>query len=153
MTSLPLVQVDHSIKEICESVAEGNISATDGIGHLEKRLAPILSDHKDLNKITVLAILAVEQLVPTSQGVFISLEDLDQLWNNPKEEHEKEPCVQMSFLVMSCMQLTTVGPVRNGAKAMGQILDRMLPEQLPDELPDQLSDNSPEEPPAEVDLN
>ena len=142
MASLPIVSVDESIKEICESVAEGNISATDGIAHVEKRLEPLLGDHQDLNKITVLAVLAVEKLVPSSQGVFISLEDLDEMWNNPKEALEKEPKLQMSFLVMSCMHLTTVGSVRNGAKAMGQILDRMLPEQA-----------QPEEPPAEADLN
>ena len=64
MASLPIVSVDESIKEICESVAEGNISATDGIAHIEKRLEPLLADHQDLNKITVLAVLAVEKLVP-----------------------------------------------------------------------------------------
>lgn len=137
MTSLPIVTVDHSIKEICESVAEGNISATDGIAHVEKRLAPILSDHQDLNKITVLAVLTVEKLIPSSQGVFISLEDLDEMWNNPKAAIEDEPTLQMSFLVMSCMHLTTVGAVRNGAKAMGQILDRMLPEKNDQQAPDE----------------
>ena len=74
--------------------------------------------------------------------MFISLEDLNEMWNNPKEALEKEPKLQMSFLVMSCMHLTTVGSVRNGAKAMSQILDRMLPDQA-----------QQDEPPTEADLN
>lgn len=128
MASLPLVDPDHSIIEICESVAQGDISVSEGIANVEKRLKPTLKDHTDTNKITVLAVLTVEKLVPSSAGVFLSLEDLDAMWNHSQEITDKNPTLQMSFLVLSCMQLTTVGALRNGAKAMGQTIDKMMPE-------------------------
>lgn len=128
MASLPIISADESIKEICESVSFGNISVSEGIQYIHDRLAPILEDHNDTNKITVLAVLLVEKLIPTSQGVFLSLEDLDHMWNNAEPNIDLNPKLQMSFLVLSCMQLTTTGPVRNGAKSMGKSIDQMMPE-------------------------
>ena len=70
MASLPIVEVDESIKEICESVSLGHISVTDGIQYVQDRIAPVLGEYTDTNKITVLAVLFVEKLIPNSQGVF-----------------------------------------------------------------------------------
>ncbi len=136
MSQLPTVDADKTILEICESVAQGNISVSDGLNYIEERLKPTLADHKDTNKITVLAILTVHQLIPRSEGVFLTDEQLHEMWNNKREVIDQHPAMQMSFLVLSCMQLTCIGAMRNGAKAMGQTLDRLLPDEARDSQAD-----------------
>ena len=128
MASLPIVEADPSIKEVCESVSLGHISVTDGIQYVQDRVSPVLLEETDTNKITVLAVLLVEKLIPTSQGVFLSLEELDAMWNQKEPIIDANPKLHMTFLVLSCMQLTTVGPMRNGIKSMTQVLDKILPE-------------------------
>ena len=50
------------------------------------------------------------------------------MWNAPQPIEDANPKMHMAFLVLSCMQLTTVGPIRNGIKSMTQVLDKILPE-------------------------
>jgi hypothetical protein len=50
------------------------------------------------------------------------------MWNQRDEDRDERPDLLMAFLVCACMQITSMGPTREGAKALGQEMDRLLPE-------------------------
>ncbi|NRA37553.1 MAG: hypothetical protein HRU15_05395 [Planctomycetes bacterium] len=128
MSVIPSVPADQNIIKICEDVAAGNIPLSDGIEYIGKSLTSVLGDCTNTNVISVYAVKIVEVLIPTSLGVFMTDEEMLGLWNDDKPRNHPSPLLLFTFVLLSCMQLTSTGPKREGAKMMGQYLDKILPE-------------------------
>lgn len=128
MSALPVLESDPIIIDICESVSEGAITIHDGISYIGDRLQPILGDCTDAHKISVYAVKLTESLIPTSLGVFMAEEEMSALWYNDQPRIHPNPLLLFTFVMLSCMQLTSTGEKRAGAKKMGQHLDKILPE-------------------------
>lgn len=126
--TLPVFKSDQNIIDICESVASGASTVNDGISYMGDRLKGILGDCNDAHIISVYSVRLVEALIPTSLGVFMSEEEMQDLWGNTEARMHPQPLLLFTFVVLSCMQLTSTGDKREGAKKMGQCLDKVLPE-------------------------
>jgi hypothetical protein len=128
MSDLPKPSADPELVQICILVARGHLQIMDGIQQLRNKMSRYIDGHTDINKLSVLAVLLVEQTHPPAKGLLLSPEDLQTMWRAPQQTTETHPDLHMSFLVLSCLQLTSMGEPHEGAKVMTQALDQMLPE-------------------------
>jgi len=128
MEPIPEIEADPSILTLCEEVAEGRVSVQDGVVAMQSKLEPLLESCTHMGHINVYAVLIVEQLNPRSQGLLMDEDQLSTMWNEPQEQLDDQPDLHIAFLVCACIQITSLGPVREGAKALGQEMDRLLPE-------------------------
>jgi hypothetical protein len=125
---LPEIVPDPDLTRICEAVGRGHLRVADGLHLIQDKMRLLLNGCSDINKMSVLAVRLVEGLHPESVGLLLDHETMRQMWALPQQTTETHPELHMSFLVLSCLQLTCMGERHEGAKALTRAIDQLLPE-------------------------
>ena len=112
---------------VCEAVGKGWMSVHDGASELERHLGPTCGACADLSRLSIRAVRIVERLVPRVRGQLLSDEQAAQLLDHDDPIEPDHAPQHLALLICSCLQLTTAGDLREGAKAMGQLFDHRLP--------------------------
>ena len=128
MVALPETRPDPELLSICRDVGRGRRPVADGIKHMQRRLHEQRRESSDLNRLTVIAILLVEHLLPRARGVLMDRGQMEEhlLFVDPIPADLAD--AHLSFLFCACLQVTATGHVRDGANQMRAALDLMLPE-------------------------
>ena len=129
--NIPQVPTDPEILHICEQVGEGGLSTYDGLQALCGRLQPTAEQYPDMNRLSVVAIRMVEQIHERSKGLLMTEEEQYDYWSHPQPLDTSLRLDQrLALLVLGCIQITSMGSLREGCKRMHQALDQQLPDDL-----------------------
>ncbi len=128
MVALPDTRPDPELLSICREVGRGRRPVADGISQLQRRLHEQRRDSSDLNRLTVIAVLLVEHLLPRTRGVLMNRAQMEEHLLFPDPVSPDQADAHISFLFCACLQVTATGHVRDGASQMRAALDLMLPE-------------------------
>lgn len=125
---LPDPEVPQTLTPLLESVATGDCSVAEAIGQLHDLLGPIRGDISARDPLSVLAVRVVEKHTPRAEGLFIPVDQMRQMWSARDQASHQQPGDLFILLVVSCIQITNHGPVREGATAVQTYLDQVVPE-------------------------
>lgn len=128
MVPLPKVQADATILSLCTAVARGRENDMDAAMQMSEHLAAQRDGSTDLSRLSVIAVLLVEQLRPRARGLLMNRSQMEECLLMPDPIPEQHANMHLALLVCSCLQITATGAVRDGAHAIGTVLDRILPE-------------------------
>jgi len=118
---------DVPVLRLCAAVARGWMTGLDAAVQMRALLAP-RATAPDLNRLSLIALDLVEGWVPRVAGSLLDADHRQRLAATPQPIPAERAAEHLAFLVCSCLQLVSLGEVRDGAKAIARVLDAGLPE-------------------------